>query len=121
MTASGQTEADRRALRRRQRELHSDIVSGANDKGNGEDGEEELNRIRDQNNALWDDVHYTREAVLDSENIDLIASKAARQAEKIVQVSCYILFNNMVGEDLGGEDWGGGRHWFYSAMIHDEF
>ena len=32
-------------------------------------------------------MHYTREAVLDSENVDLLAAQAARQAEKLVQVS----------------------------------
>ena len=52
----------------------------------GDDGEE-LARLRDQNNELWGEVRYTREAVLDGENIDLLATKASRQAEKIVQVS----------------------------------
>ena len=96
MGASGQTEADRRVLRRRQRDLHDDIAMGGNgaDNDNAEREEDEdaggavdgLTRLRDQNNALWKDVHYTREAVLDSENVDLIAGKAAREAEKLVQV-----------------------------------
>ena len=89
MSASGQTEQDRRILRRKQRELHQDIAignGGAAADGGGDDGEE-LARLRDQNNELWGEVRYTREAVLDGENIDLLAGKAARQAEKIVQVS----------------------------------
>ena len=92
MSQSGQTEQDRRNLRRKQRELHQDIAIGngsggtAADGAGGDDGEE-LSRLRDQNNELWGEVRYTREAVLDGENIDLLAGKAARQAEKIVQVS----------------------------------
>ena len=90
MSQSGQTEQDRRKLRRKQRELHQDIAIG-NGGGTaadaGGDGGEELSRLRDQNNELWGEVRYTREAVLDGENIDLLAGKAARQAEKIVQVS----------------------------------
>mmetsp|Transcript_1417 Transcript_1417/g.3586 ORF Transcript_1417/g.3586 Transcript_1417/m.3586 type:complete len:429 (+) Transcript_1417:90-1376(+) len=99
MGASGQTEADRRVLRRRQRDLHDDIAMGGNgaDNDNAEREEDEdaggavdgLTRLRDQNNALWREVHYTREAVLDSENVDLIAGKAAREAEKLVQVPRY--------------------------------
>ncbi len=100
MSESGQTDADRRLLRARQRELHNDITVGgggdaqgdgnttsADKVGVGGGNVDELTRLRTQNNDLWRDVRYTREAVLDSENIDLIASKAARQAEKIVQVS----------------------------------
>ncbi len=102
MTASGQTDADRRVLRRRQRELHTDISFDApaassgtnNDNSESEDEEEETTKPsstgllnwREKNNALWDDVRYTREAVLDSENMDLISSKAAREVEKIIQV-----------------------------------
>ena len=96
-----QTDADRRLLRRKQRELHNDIAlggdaaaasAGGQSRG-GEGGDDEsLRRLRALNNELWHDVRYTREAVLDSENVDLIASKAARQAEKIVQVSLYLAF-----------------------------
>ncbi|KAL3791862.1 hypothetical protein ACHAW5_002913 [Stephanodiscus triporus] len=95
MNHSGQTDADRRLLRRRQRELHNDIAAGGGDggggggSGGGADNADDLTRLRAQNNELWRDVRYTREAVLDSENVDLIASKAARQAEKIIQVPRY--------------------------------
>lgn len=104
MTASGQTDADRRVLRRRQRELHTDIsfdapaAASAGGGANNDSSKEEdttttmpsssgLLNWREKNNALWDDVRYTREAVLDSENMDLISSKAAREVEKIIQVS----------------------------------
>ena len=92
MNESGQTDAQRRVLRSRQRELHNNIAVGGGNgdggrSGGGDDESDDLTRLRAQNNELWQEVRYTREAVLDSENVDLIASKAARQAEKIVQVS----------------------------------
>mmetsp|Transcript_25795 Transcript_25795/g.47431 ORF Transcript_25795/g.47431 Transcript_25795/m.47431 type:complete len:416 (-) Transcript_25795:133-1380(-) len=96
MSGSGQSEADRRTLRRRQRELQNEIAMGAASgkgaaagEGEADDPDGELQRLRNQNNELWDQVHYTREAVLDSENVDMIANKAAREAEKIVQVPRY--------------------------------
>eukprot|EP00574_Skeletonema_japonicum_P002780 CAMPEP_0201713992 /NCGR_PEP_ID=MMETSP0593-20130828/635_1 /ASSEMBLY_ACC=CAM_ASM_000672 /TAXON_ID=267983 /ORGANISM="Skeletonema japonicum, Strain CCMP2506" /LENGTH=437 /DNA_ID=CAMNT_0048203213 /DNA_START=24 /DNA_END=1337 /DNA_ORIENTATION=- len=111
MTASDQTDADRRVLRRRQRELHTDIsfdapaaaasasAAATNDSSEDDNDEDEtkpkststsgLLSWREKNNALWDDVRYTREAVLDSENMDLISSKAAREVEKIIQVPRY--------------------------------
>mmetsp|Transcript_4435 Transcript_4435/g.6676 ORF Transcript_4435/g.6676 Transcript_4435/m.6676 type:complete len:429 (-) Transcript_4435:181-1467(-) len=106
MTASGQTDADRRVLRRRQRDLHNDIsfdapaaaaAASAASGGNNDSDEDEdekpkqsgLRSWREKNNELWDNVRYTREAVLDSENMDLISSKAAREVEKIIQVPRY--------------------------------
>jgi len=106
MSASGQTEQDRRILRRKQRELHQDIAIGNGSggtaaDGGGDDGEE-LARLRDQNNELWGEVRYTREAVLDGENIDLLAGKAARQAEKIVQVSLVVWWGMLFSYNLYG-------------------
>ena len=110
MQQSGQTEADRRILRKKQRELHQEMVmgnggtsssaaaaaAGGGGGGKARDGNDELfAQWREQNNELYNEVRYTREAVLDSENIDLIANKAAREAEKIVQVSfnvCLYMF-----------------------------
>mmetsp|Transcript_29800 Transcript_29800/g.59949 ORF Transcript_29800/g.59949 Transcript_29800/m.59949 type:complete len:452 (+) Transcript_29800:28-1383(+) len=104
MTASGQTDADRRVLRRRQRDLLNDIsfdapAAAASAAGGGNNDSEEddnekpkqsgLRSWREKNNELWDNVRYTREAVLDSENMDLISSKAAREVEKIIQVPRY--------------------------------
>ena len=78
MTHSGLTDADRRQLRNQQRKLQEEIISG---------DPAAQSEARDRNNELWDKVRYTREAVLDSENVELITSKAAREAEKIIQVS----------------------------------
>jgi len=115
MTASGQTDADRRVLRRRQRDLHNDIsfdapaaaaAASAASGGNNDSDEDEdekpkqsgLRSWREKNNELWDNVRYTREAVLDSENMDLISSKAAREVEKIIQVSFYFWCNGYIFE-----------------------
>mmetsp|Transcript_34136 Transcript_34136/g.55737 ORF Transcript_34136/g.55737 Transcript_34136/m.55737 type:complete len:417 (-) Transcript_34136:139-1389(-) len=98
MSGSGQSEADRRLLRHRQRELKNEILMGAASVGNaaaagGGSAEDpnsgELMRLRDQNNELWQEVRHTREAVLDSENVDMIVNKAAREADKMVQVPRY--------------------------------
>ena len=89
MTNSGQTEADRRLLRRKQRELHQEIAVGSAETSGGmeDPNSGEFERMRGKNNELFEEVRYTREAVLDSENMDLITAKAARQVERIVQVS----------------------------------
>ena len=42
---------------------------------------------RDKNNELFEKVVYTREAVLDGENLKTLAEKAAKNAENIIQVS----------------------------------
>lgn len=109
MGDSKQTDADRRSLRQKQRELHNDIALGGDAAaalaggtiGGGEgDGDDSLRKLRALNNELWQDVRYTREAVLDSDNVDLIANKAARHAEKIVQVSSYFLCCMGLGQGL---------------------
>ena len=80
MTHSGLTDADRRQLRNQQRKLQEEIISG---------DPAAQSEARDRNNELWDKVRYTREAVLDSENVDLIAASMARKAEAMVQVPRY--------------------------------
>ncbi|KAL3786500.1 hypothetical protein HJC23_010666 [Cyclotella cryptica] len=91
MSNSGQSDADRRLLRQQQRKLNEDILAGAVDNGDDNESNEEpsFQKMRKMNNKLWDQVRYTREAVLDSENVDLIAANAARQAESLVQVPRY--------------------------------
>ena len=49
--------------------------------------DETFGKIRGENNDLFEKVKYTREAVLDGENLDLIASHAAKQVDSLVQVS----------------------------------
>jgi len=143
MHASGQTDADRRILRRRLRELHTEISfdgpvaaaaavrrGGTDDSSCDEDDERMEERTtkssssssglqswREKNNALWNDVRFTREAVLDSENMDLISSKAAREVEKIIQVPRYdavTLAQNLVKK---GSIRNGGTHQFHWAGL----
>mmetsp|Transcript_10152 Transcript_10152/g.14353 ORF Transcript_10152/g.14353 Transcript_10152/m.14353 type:complete len:300 (-) Transcript_10152:4-903(-) len=91
MQESKQTDAERRSLRRLQRSLYRTIAeTGSAVAADMEDvGKDAFCRIRKQNNELFSNVRYTREAALDGENIDLISSRAARQVDKLVQVPRY--------------------------------
>ena len=84
MESSGQTDAQRRNLRQSLRTLHKTI------KGKAEELEDATSSsfatMRNQNNSLWDQVRYTREAVLDGDNLDFLATRAARQVDKLVEV-----------------------------------
>ena len=42
--------------------------------------------IRGENNELFEAVRYTREAVVDGENLQLISERSARQVDKLVQL-----------------------------------
>ena len=98
MFDSGLSGADRRELRKKQRKLHKDIdldVTAGGSVGGNDDEEMEstkdlsgkLTSWREENNSLWKQVRYTREAVLDSDNFDLITNKATREVEKMAHVS----------------------------------
>lgn len=74
----GQTDEERREIRRQQRLLYKDIEEG---------GEElEVTEARDRNNVIFNNVRYVREAVLDGENVNAIAKKAAQKVDQLVQV-----------------------------------
>ena len=80
---SGGTQEERRELRMEQKKLNEDIEADSLPV-------DHLNKFASEsgaNNLLWDDVRYTREAVLDAKNLDAIANKSTRNAEKLVQVS----------------------------------
>jgi hypothetical protein len=106
---SGLTDQQRRELRRSQRELHETIRQDKREalvgtgtptaeNGDGDDSDDNdkdaqvdfLQQARQQNNVLFENVLYTREAVLDAENVDLIAQKYVQQVERLVQV-CIVL------------------------------
>lgn len=102
MASSGQTDAERRVLRRRLRNLKDAIVMGGDATtrgGDGEDGEEDaggdcagerdLDALREENNDANKNVRFTREAVLDADNVELITEKSLREAEKSIQVSSW--------------------------------
>ena len=74
MSESGQTDEERRRIRRQQRALNKDI----------EESGQEIEDVsktafddkRKENNTIFERVFYAREAALDGENLKLIASKA---------------------------------------------
>jgi hypothetical protein len=110
---SGMTDQERRQLRRDQRQLHETIRQDKREAfasaatATGDDGEDDdddndddsavadapmefLRSARQQNNVLFKNVSYTREAVLDAENVKLIAQKYVQQVERLVQVCKYM-------------------------------
>ena len=46
-----------------------------------------LEEVQAQNNELWDQVRFAREAVLDGENLKLISASAAKQVDRLLEVS----------------------------------
>jgi hypothetical protein len=71
----GLTEEERREIRKSQRKLRNEIP----DIG--------VDEARNENNQIFKKVKYIREAVLDSENVDEIAKKAASKVDQLIQVS----------------------------------
>lgn len=87
MEESGQTDEERRALRRAQRKLQHKIVHSEQGAELEDPNADAFEQIRGENNTLFEDVKFTREAVLDGDNLELISRRAARQVDKLVQVS----------------------------------
>lgn len=96
---SGQTDSERRVLRKNQRSLYDRLANDQRDAtaaaaaepGDNDDNNDEslqfLGSLRDENNRLWKNVRYTREAVLDADNVDLITNKYVQHVDRLVQVS----------------------------------
>jgi hypothetical protein len=84
---SGITDAERREIRQSQRTLQQTLR-------NGEAGTmDELEEMRQRNNEIYQDrVRFTREAVLDADNVDLITGQMAKQIENQVQVRASLVF-----------------------------
>jgi hypothetical protein len=72
----GQTDEERRDIRKKQRTLFKDM----------EETNIEVDEARGRNNEIYKKVRYTREAVLDGENLIVIANKAAKKVDKLMQV-----------------------------------
>ena len=85
MENSGQTDAERRSLRQSLRNLNKDIQNKADELEDA--NSEAFTNMRSKSNALWNQVKYTREAVLDGDNLEFLATRAARQVDKLVEVS----------------------------------
>ena len=99
MEASGQTDQDRRVLRTQQRKLQSKIVNSEAGADIENPNADAFESIREENNRLWDDVRYTREAVLDGDNLELISRRARNQVDRLVQVRSRCL-RDMTGNQL---------------------
>ena len=78
---SGLTDAQRRQLRRDQRDLAKKLAEDAD--------EDAVDKARKKNNELFENVRYTREAVLDVENVDAIAEKFSKKADAMIQAPRY--------------------------------
>jgi hypothetical protein len=80
----GQTDDERRQLRQGYRKLSKAIAE------NGEEMEDPdtdvFERVREENNGLFKQVRFTREAVLDGDNLEAISTRASRQVDRLVQV-----------------------------------
>jgi hypothetical protein len=86
MEKSNLTEEERRQIRRQQRDLYKDME---------EQDQLEVEDARKRNNEIYKNVRYTREAVLDGENLTLIANKAAQQVERMIQVGLCLCLRHM--------------------------
>lgn len=86
MSASNQTDEERRELRDNQRALKRDILHSEVGESIEDPTSEAFVDIRGKNNALFNQVRYIREGVLDGENLTLISTRAARQVDKLIQV-----------------------------------
>jgi len=76
-----QTDAERREIRKEQRLLQKEME---------ERGESlQVEEARERNNQIFAKVRFIREAVLDGENINLIAAKAAQKVDQLIQVSLH--------------------------------
>jgi hypothetical protein len=78
MEESSLTDEQRRKLRKQQRNLQKEMADR---------DDLQLEEARERNNELFDHVRYTREAVLDGENLIVIANQAAKQVDRLIQVS----------------------------------
>jgi len=87
MDGSGQTDVERRNLRRSYRLLQREIKQDSD--AITDVTSDKFTSIRNDNNTLWNQVRYTREAVLDSDNLGLIAASASRQIDKLIEIPRY--------------------------------
>ena len=93
MEESGQTDEERRALRRKQRQLQHKILTSETGAQLEDPNADAFEEIRAENNKLFEKVRYTREAVMDGDNLQYISDRTARQVDKLVQVRCIMDLN----------------------------
>ena len=66
----------------KQRELNKKLREGPEDP----DDEDFVKRMQKENNELFYNVRYTREAVLDAENVELIVKTFSKKVDDMIQV-----------------------------------
>lgn len=85
-----QTDEERRQLRQGYRDLSKKISE------QGEEMEDPnthvFDQVREENNDLFKQVRFTREAVLDGDNMEAISTRAARQVDRLVQVCVCVIY-----------------------------
>lgn len=79
---SGLTDVQRREFRGAQRHLHEQLAQGD---AVSDDSWRRLHQARHDNNVLFDRVRFTREAVLDADNVNLIANQYVLEVDRMVQ------------------------------------
>lgn len=87
MGNSGQTDEQRRVIRRSQRQLFKEMEEQGDTLG--------VDEARKRNNNIFNNVRFTREAVLDGENLTLIANKASQKVDRLIQVSFIFYFSDL--------------------------
>ena len=78
MEESELTDDQRRKLRKQQRGLQKEMADR---------DDLPFKEARGRNNELFDQVRYTREAVLDGDNLIVIAHEASKQVDRLIQAS----------------------------------
>ena len=78
MHGSGQTDEERREIRRNQRLLLSKVVEAGQDLN--------IDEVRGENNEIFCNVYYPREAVLDGTNMHAIVGRATQKVDNLLKV-----------------------------------
>jgi hypothetical protein len=113
MTETAQTDEERRELRSKQRALNrklADSSTGVTEQM-ADVNSKAFDEVREQNNTLFKSVAYTREAVVDSENVTLISSTLQLQTQKLMSVPRYdanrliSTLRKQCSQENGGFDW----------------
>ena len=88
MNESGQTDCERRQLRQEQRDLQKRLDENADEIKDINSAAFET--FREENNTLWQNVHFVREAVLDFAIMETISSQMIHQVDALIQVNTYM-------------------------------
>ena len=79
MVMKGQTNSQRREIRTGQRKLRQKL---------GDGDTLDVDEMREKNNQRFNRVRYSREAIMDGENLNLITKQASQNMDLLVQVRC---------------------------------